>query len=80
MTGITSSYNYEAFNCDCSNENPSGNLSCDTLYYVLIVTFEFVEEILEVNPKKLMKAFKQDLTVVLFMVLYKVVLAFESVD
>ena len=62
-------------------------LSCSSTVYLAAqggsnfpVTFEAVDEILIVWPFKLMKATEQYFPVVLFIMLYEVVLTFESVD
>ena len=55
-----------ALQCDNSNEGYSAVLSCGTVYHAVQVV--------------LMKAIEQYFAVVLFIMLYKVILTFESVD
>ena len=63
--------------CEQLNESDWAAISCGTVYEVAWA-FESVEKILGVTTQ--MKATEQYFSVVLFIMLYKVVLTFESLD
>ena len=71
----------ESLKYDHSNKNYWAERSCGTVYYVVHngLTFESEDEILQ-SVTIQMKPTEQYFPVVLFIMLYKVVLTFESVD